>query len=74
MEEVIVIPGIQHRLYKHLDDGQMAHAAEATVRGMDRAAHNAELAIPHVLAEQVILSIERSFVKAAQPVKRGLLK
>src|SRR5215472_12060698 len=52
----------------------MAHAAEAAIGGLNASPHNAELAIPHLLAEQIVLGVKRTLVEAAEAVKGGFLK
>lgn len=52
----------------------MSHTAEPPVRCVNAAAYNPELAVPDFLAQKVVFSIKRLFMKASKAVEDGFLK
>src|SRR5437588_13114146 len=66
MEKVIVVPGVQHGLQKQPDNLEVSHVAETAVGGVNASADNPKPAIRHLLAEQVILGIQRLLVKTTE--------
>src|SRR5215470_7963634 len=58
MKEIVVVPGIEHRLQEQACDLHAAHVAEAAVGGVNASAHHAEAVITDLFAEQIIFRVE----------------
>jgi hypothetical protein len=69
IQEVTVIPGVEHGLEEEAENLHAAHIFEATVGGMNAAPHNAESPVVYLLAEQIILGIQRALVESAKPAE-----
>src|SRR5262249_42111606 len=74
MKEIIVVPGIEHRLQEQTDDLQVTHVAEAPVGGVNAPANDPEPAVRNFLAQQIVLCVEGALVETAQAVERSLLE
>src|SRR5215472_15846302 len=73
VEEITVVPGVEHRLHEQPDDLEVTHVAEAPVGGVNASANDPEPAVRNFFAQQIVFCVQCPLVKAAQAVKRSLL-
>src|SRR5215468_4420899 len=75
LQEIILVPGIEHGFEKHAYDFETPHAAETSIRSVNAPTHHAETPVGDFLAQQIIFSIQRAFMEPAEffellPVKQ----
>src|SRR5205807_2239123 len=69
VQEITVIPGVEHGLEKQSKHLHAANAAKTPVGGVDASANNAEPPVCNFLAQQIIFREQCALVKSAQPLE-----
>src|SRR5947208_15078626 len=69
VQEIAVIPGVEHGLQEQSKHLHAANTAEAPVGCMNAPAHNPEFPVRNFLAQQIIFRKECTLVEAAQAVE-----